>query len=102
MEQLIRLDQRLDDFEDRMDQLEGQMAFVTEWLERMGKRLEQLDESRLQWMLAITQLQTAADWKAFMTDIEKRNAREVAKRRKSSKNQVARSRFSPPIFLLFV
>jgi DNA replication initiation complex subunit (GINS family) len=91
MEQILIMDQRLDKFEDRMDQLEGQMALATKWLERIEKRLEQIDESRIQLIQAITKLQTESEVKTFMTDKEKDIIMKLLNNESQEKDQAARS-----------
>lgn len=91
MDQISRMDQRLDKFEDRMDQLEGQMALATKWLERIEKRLENMDESRIQLMQAITKLQTEAEVKTFMTDKDKDIIMKLLNNESREKDQAVRS-----------
>lgn len=91
MDQIRRMDQRLDKFEDRMDQLEGQMALATKWLERIEKRLENMDESRIQLMQAITKLQTEAEVKTFMTDKDKDIIMKLLNNESREKDQAVRS-----------
>lgn len=91
MDQIRRMDQRLDKFEDRMDQLEGQMALATKWLERIEKRLENMDGSRIQLMQAITKLQTEAEVKTFMTDKDKDIIMKLLNNESREKDQAVRS-----------
>lgn len=91
MDQIRRMDQRLDKFEDRMDQLEGQMALATKWLERIEKRLENMDGSRIQLMQAITKLQTEAEVKTFMTDKDKDIIMKLLNNESREKDQAARN-----------
>ncbi|RNB71258.1 hypothetical protein EDM52_15880 [Brevibacillus invocatus] len=86
-----RMDQRLDKFEDRMDQLEGQMALATKWLERIEKRLENMDGSRIQLLQAITKLQTEAEVKTFMTDKDKDIIMKLLNNESREKDQAVRS-----------
>ncbi|MBG9565368.1 hypothetical protein ABE38_07750 [Brevibacillus agri] len=53
-----RIYQKLDKFEERIDQLEGQMTIVTKWLERIEHRLERLEDVRIDLLQAIAKLQT--------------------------------------------
>ncbi|EJL43382.1 hypothetical protein BAG01nite_32480 [Brevibacillus agri] len=53
-----RIYQKLDKFEERTDQLEGQMTIVTKWLERIEHRLERLEDVRIDLLQAIAKLQT--------------------------------------------
>lgn len=91
MEQIRRMDQRLDKFEDRMDQLEGQMALATKWLERIEKRLENMDGSRIQLLQAITKLQTEAEVKNFMTDKDRDIIMKLLNNESREKDQAVRS-----------
>ncbi|CAM3412420.1 MULTISPECIES: hypothetical protein [Brevibacillus] len=91
MDQIRRMDQRLDKFEDRMDQLEGQMALATKWLERIEKRLENMDGSRIQLLQAITKLQTEAEVKTFMTDKDKDIIMKLLNNESREKDQAVRS-----------
>jgi chromosome segregation ATPase len=53
-----RIYQRLDKFEERIVQLEGQMSVATKWLERIEHRLQRMEEVRAELLQAITKLQT--------------------------------------------
>lgn len=91
MDQIRKMDQRLDKFEDRMDQLEGQMALATKWLERIEKHLENMDGSRIQLLQAITKLQTEAEVKTFMTDKDKDIIMKLLDNESREKDQAVRS-----------
>ncbi|CAJ1001280.1 MULTISPECIES: hypothetical protein [Bacillales] len=58
-----RIYQRLDKFEERIDQLEGKMSVATTWLERIEHRLERMEEVRAELLQAITKLQTELELK---------------------------------------
>lgn len=91
MEQIGSMNRRMDKFEDRMDQLEGQMALATKWLERIEKRLENMDETRIQLLQEMTKLQTEAEVKNFMTDKEKDIIMKLLNNESREKSQVVRS-----------
>lgn len=56
--QMQRIYQKLDKFEERIDQLEGQMTVATKWLERIEHRLERMEDVRIDLLQAIAKLQT--------------------------------------------
>lgn len=62
---------KLDKFEERIDQLEGQMIVVTKWLERIEHRLERMEDVRYDLLQALTKLQTELEVKAEKTDKDK-------------------------------
>jgi predicted nuclease with TOPRIM domain len=66
-----RIYQRLDKFEERIDQLEGQMTVASKWLERIEQRLGRLEEVRADLLQALTKLQTELELKTGITDKEK-------------------------------
>nr|WP_255309695.1 hypothetical protein [Brevibacillus sp. WF146] len=63
-----RIYQRLDKFEERIDQLEGKMSVATKWLERIEHRLERMEEVRAELLQAITKLQTELELKRGTTE----------------------------------
>jgi predicted nucleic acid-binding Zn-ribbon protein len=62
-ENVLRISQRLDKFEERIDKLEVQMTVATKWLERIEHRLVKMEESRSELLQAITKLQTELELK---------------------------------------
>ncbi|MEJ8547912.1 hypothetical protein [Brevibacillus borstelensis] len=62
-ENIQRISQRLDKFEERIDKLEVQMTVATKWLERIEQRLGKMEESRSELLQAITKLQTELELK---------------------------------------
>lgn len=66
-----RIYQRLDKFEERIDQLEGQMIVSSKWLERIEQRLGRMEEARADLLQALTKLQTELELKTGITDKEK-------------------------------
>ena len=62
-ENVLRISQRLDKFEERIDKLEVQMTVATKWLERIEHRLVTMEESRSELLQAITKLQTELELK---------------------------------------
>ncbi|GED68795.1 hypothetical protein BRE01_24970 [Brevibacillus reuszeri] len=75
--QLLRIYQRLDKFEERIDQLEGQVTVATKWLERIEHRLERMEEVRLDLLQAIAKMQTEIGFKLEKTDSEKDMIRQL-------------------------
>ncbi|RNB55117.1 hypothetical protein EDM57_15785 [Brevibacillus gelatini] len=53
-----RLYQKPGKFEERIDQLEGQVTVVTKWLERIEHRLERMEDVRIDVLQAIAKLET--------------------------------------------
>ncbi|MGZ0050841.1 hypothetical protein [Brevibacillus gelatini] len=56
--QMQRLYQKPGKFEERIDQLEGQVTVVTKWLERIEHRLERMEDVRIDVLQAIAKLET--------------------------------------------
>ncbi|MGG4496379.1 hypothetical protein [Brevibacillus reuszeri] len=75
--QLLRIYQRLDKFEERIDQLEGQVTVATKWLERIEHRLERMEEVRVDLLQAIAKMQTEIGFKLEKTDSEKDMIRQL-------------------------
>jgi len=87
--QLQRIYQRLDKFEERIDQLEGQMIVATKWLERIEHRLERMEEVRADLLQAITKLQTELEFKSENTDQEKEIIKQLLNKDKSYQENFA-------------
>lgn len=87
--QLQRIYQRLDKFEERIDQLEGQMIVATKWLERIEHRLERMEEVRADLLQAITKLQTELEFKSEKTDQEKEIIKQLLNKDKSYQENFA-------------
>lgn len=66
-----RIYQILDKFEERIDQLEGQVTVATKWLERIEHRLARMEEVRADLLQAITKLQTELELKSGVTSKER-------------------------------
>ncbi|WP_103104054.1 hypothetical protein [Brevibacillus reuszeri] len=81
--------QRLDKFEERIDQLEGQMIVATKWLERIEHRLERMEEVRADLLQAITKLQTELEFKSENTDQEKEIIKQLLSKDKSYQENFA-------------
>jgi len=84
-----RIYQRLDKFEERIDQLEGQMTVATKWLERIEHRLERMEEVRIDLLQAIAKLQTELELKSETTDKEKDIIMQLLNNDKSDKENLA-------------
>jgi len=87
--QLQRIYQQLDKFEERIDQLEGQMNVATKWLERIEHRLERMEEVRADLLQAITKLQTELEFKSENTDQEKEIIKQLLNKDKSYQENFA-------------
>lgn len=87
--QVQRIYQRLDKFEERIDQLEGQMTVATKWLERIEHRLERMEEVRIDLLQAIAKLQTELELKSESTDKEKDIIMQLLNNDKSDKENLA-------------
>lgn len=87
--QVQRIYQRLDKFEERIDQLEGQMNVATKWLERIEHRLERMEEVRADLLQAITKLQTELEFKSENTDQEKEIIKQLLSKDKSYQENFA-------------
>jgi len=87
--QLQRIYQQLDKFEERIDQLEGQMIVATKWLERIEHRLERMEEVRADLLQAITKLQTELEFKSENTDQEKEIIKQLLNKDKSYQENFA-------------
>ena len=87
--QVQRIYQRLDKFEERIDQLEGQMTVATKWLERIEHRLERMEEVRIDLLQAIAKLQTELELKSETTDKEKDIIMQLLNNDKSDKENLA-------------
>ncbi|GIO05183.1 hypothetical protein J31TS6_12110 [Brevibacillus reuszeri] len=87
--QVQRIYQRLDKFEERIDQLEGQMIVATKWLERIEHRLERMEEVRADLLQAITKLQTELEFKSENTDQEKEIIKQLLSKDKSYQENFA-------------
>ncbi|MFP3387186.1 hypothetical protein [Brevibacillus sp. SIMBA_040] len=87
--QLQGIYQRLDKFEERIDQLEGQMIVATKWLERIEHRLERMEEVRADLLQAITKLQTELEFKSEHTDQEKEIIKQLLNKDKSYQENFA-------------
>jgi len=87
--QVQRIYQRLDKFEERIDQLEGQMTVATKWLERIEHRLERMEEVRIDLLQAIAKLQTELELKSESTDKEKNIIMQLLNNDKSDKENLA-------------
>ncbi|MGG1660749.1 hypothetical protein [Brevibacillus sp. NRS-1366] len=87
--QVQRIYQRLDKFEERVDQLEGQMIAATKWLERIEHRLERMEEVRVDLLQALAKLQTELELKSEKTDKEKDIIRQLLNNDKSDKENFA-------------
>jgi len=87
--QLQRIYQQLDKFEERIDQLEGQMIVATKWLERIEHRLERMEEVRADLLQAITKLQTELEFKSENTDQEKEIIKQLLSKDKSYQENFA-------------
>lgn len=70
-QQIQRIYLKLDKFEERIDQLEGQMIVVTKWLERIEHRLGRMEDVRYDVLQVLTKLQTEMEMKAEKTEKEK-------------------------------
>lgn len=87
--QVQRIYQRLDKFQERIDQLEGQMTVATKWLERIEHRLERMEEVRIDLLQAIAKLQTELELKSESTDKEKDIIMQLLNNDKSDKENLA-------------
>ncbi|MFS0918860.1 hypothetical protein [Brevibacillus sp. 179-C 1.1 NHS] len=70
-QQIQRIYLKLDKFEERIDQLEGQMIVVTKWLEPIEHRLGRMEDVRYDVLQVLTKLQTEMEMKAEKTEKEK-------------------------------
>lgn len=86
---LQRIYQRLDKFEERIDKLEGKVTVATKWLERIEHRLERMEEVRAELVQALTKLQTEIAMKAGMTDKEKDIIMQLLNNEKTDKENLA-------------
>ncbi|EJL26452.1 hypothetical protein [Brevibacillus sp. BC25] len=62
---------KLDKFEERIDQLEGQMIVVTKWLERIEHQLGRMEDVRYDVLQVLNKLQTDLETKAEKTEKDK-------------------------------
>lgn len=84
-----RIYQRLDKFEERIDQLEGKVTVATTWLERIEHRLERMEEVRADLLQALTKLQTELELKSGMANKEREIIMQLLDNDISNKENIA-------------